>query len=100
MKEIDEMSDEEIIKRFEEIEEKIINLYEHKFRLIDSILKNIINTPVKLYRENENGTWNRFTITDNKENLDEGFWKSIRVERYSTKLETLKNKPKELKEGK
>ena len=56
-------------------------------------------TELKVVGLNEDGTWSRLTITDNLESIKEGFWKSVKVERYSTKLETLKNKPKELVEA-
>lgn len=50
--------------------------------------------------QNPDGTWTRVTSTDNKDVIDEGFFKTVRVERFSVKIETLKNMPKELKEVK
>ena len=50
--------------------------------------------------QNADGTWTRMSVTDNVAKLDEGFFKTVRVERYSLKIETLKNMPKELKEVK
>ena len=49
--------------------------------------------------KNDDGTWTRFTKTDNIAELNNNgnFWKSTKVTRYSTKIETLKNPPKELK---
>lgn len=54
----------------------------------------------KVIYQNEDGTWTRFTKIDNIEELKRGtLFRSTSVNRYTTKLETLKNKPKELKEG-
>jgi len=52
--------------------------------------------------ENEDTTWTRFTKIDNLKELEEKslVYRSNAFPRYSTKLEVLKNKPKELKEEK
>ena len=53
----------------------------------------------KVIYQNEDGTWTRFTKIDNVEELKKGnFFRSTIVNRFTTKLETLKRKPKELEE--
>ena len=52
--------------------------------------------------QNDNGTWSRVKITDNVAELLAGntVWRSSATERYTDKVEILKNKPRELKEVK
>jgi len=83
-----------LIKLF--IHNKIVKdkIYEDQEAVIQELLK--IKEPLVI--ENEDGTWTRIAITDNAENLDKGFYASARVSRYSTRVDVLKNMPKELKE--
>ena len=55
-------------------------------------------TDLEIY-ENEDSTWTRFTRNNNIQDLYNGktVWKSCGFSQYSTKIEILKNKPKELK---
>ncbi len=49
--------------------------------------------------ENEDGTWTRFTKIDNLQELEKTgqIYRTAPINRYTVKLEILKNKPKELK---
>jgi len=77
------------IERLKEIKFQIAELTKEKESLeleLDS----------KVIYQNEDGTWTRFTKIDNVEELLKGtFFRSTAVSRYTTKLETLKNEPKE-----
>ena len=52
--------------------------------------------------QNEDNTWTRFTKIDNIKELEEKgtVFRSSSIDRYTVKLEILKNIPKELKEEK
>lgn len=77
-----------------QIEEQINGLFEKKQKLISEfIAKN--NTGIES-RQNADGTWTRITVTDNATKLNDGFFKVVKVERFSLKVDVLKNKPKEL----
>ena len=52
--------------------------------------------PESVIYQNEDGTWTRFTKIDNLKELEEkgSIFRASITNRYTTKLETLKNQPK------
>lgn len=85
----------DLIEKLVDLEKQITELFEEKTKLLQEFSEEY---PEKFAcKQNEDGTWTRLTLSDNAEKIDEGFWKTVRVERYSLKIETLKNMPKELK---
>lgn len=80
------------VERLKQIKEETDKLHEER-RVLESEVDDLI-----IY-QNEDGTWTRFTKTNNIEELQEGktVWKSCGMEKFSTKIENLKNEPKELK---
>ena len=84
-----------LVEELIELEKQITGLFEQKTKLLQEFSETY---PGKFTcMQNENGTWTRLTLSDNAEKINEGFWKNVKVERYSLKIETLKNMPKELK---
>lgn len=84
-----------LIDRFIEVNENLSELYEQKKALLKISLSECGAGP--LIKQNEDGTWTRITISDNAERINEGYYEFVKVERYSVKIDNLKNKPKELK---
>lgn len=80
------------------VENSLNDLYKQKAELTKKFMEENPNRFAAF--QNEDGTWTRITSTDNKEAIEEGFFKTVRVDRFSVKIETLKNMPKELKEVK
>lgn len=78
------------------IEGQISELYAEKNKIIREIA-NVTQCKAPVIFHNEDNTWTRCTITDSLEKIEEGFFKTVRVERFSSKIEVLKNMPKELK---
>ena len=77
------------IEKIKEIKAKIDEL---------SLEKSEIETqlPPFVVFKNEDGTWTRFTKIDNVEELKRGpVFRAQALNRYTTKIETLKNEPKE-----
>lgn len=83
-----------LIKQFIANKEQKAQVYERQDKLIQELLK--IEEPLII--KNNDGTWTRITITDNADNLDNGFYTPARVSRYAPKVDVPKNMPKELKE--
>lgn len=77
------------------LQDQISELYEKRRRLINNAVEQKI--PRILFKQNQDGTWTRVKIIDNAERLNDGYYEFTKVERFSVKVETLKNKPKELK---
>lgn len=49
--------------------------------------------------QNPDGTWTRFTKINNIKELEKGtLFRTVAVNKFTTKIETLKNPPKELKQ--
>lgn len=88
----------EVVKRLMQIESQLADLFKQKNELVTEFPKQFPEGFCAF--QNPDETWTRITVTDNAEKLDEGFFKTVRVERYTLKIETLKNMPKELKEVK
>ena len=87
----------DLVKQLISIEEKLKELYKQKSEVVRSIAKSTgCKAPVSF--QNPDNTWTRCTITDNLEKIEEGFFNTAKVERFSSKIEVLKNKPKELVE--
>lgn len=82
----------EKVERLKQIKEQINTLYKEESD-IEAELDNCVIYP------NEDGTWTRFTKIDNIEELKKNptIFRVSSVGRYSTKIENLKNPPKELK---
>jgi hypothetical protein len=80
------------------VENSINELYKQKVELIKRFMEENPNNFAGF--QNPDGTWTRVTSVDNKEAIEDGFYKIVRVDRFSVKIETLKNMPKELKEVK
>jgi hypothetical protein len=93
------ITDALIIERYKTIENSLKIAHEEKEKLLKAIAVSYPDSELKVCSVNEDGTWSRLTITDNMQTIEEGFWQPVKVNRYSTKLETLKNKPKELVEA-
>lgn len=87
----------ELIKELLQVENQLSELYKKKNDLVAKFPKAYPQGFTAF--QNEDGTWTRLSVTDNAEKINEGFFKSIRVERFTLKVETLKNIPKELKEA-
>jgi hypothetical protein len=88
----------QLIDQITEVEEKIKELMNEKTELLNYAMDGELVDELKLVSQNSDGTWTRVTVFDNALQMNEGFWKSVKVERFSSKIETLKNPPKELKE--
>lgn len=88
----------ELVKELLKIENQLTDLYKKKNELVAKFPQEFPQGFTAF--QNEDGTWTRVSVADNAEKLNEGFFKTVRVERYSLKIETLKNMPKELKEAK
>jgi len=80
------------------VKNSLNELYKQEAELIKKFIEENPNKFAAF--QNEDGTWTRLTAVDNKEEIEEGFFKTVRVDRFTVKIETLKNMPKELKEGK
>jgi len=79
------------VERLKQIKEEISKLNDEKDKLEE------ITDDLVIY-QNPDGTWTRFTKLDNIEELKKGtLFRSTSVGRYTTKIESLKNPPKELK---
>ena len=79
------------VERLKEIKEAFSKLSEEKKEIENGL-------PEQVIYENEDGTWTRWTRTDNlTELMEKGeIFRAAPISRYTTKLENLKNKPKEL----
>lgn len=86
---------ESVIKNLLTINASLSKLYEEKSELIKTAIKEL-GTSQPLIKQNDDGTWTRINFVDNQERIQEGYYEFIKVERYSVKVEILKNKPKEL----
>jgi len=85
----------DLVQQLIDLEKQITNLFEEKTKLLKEFSEAY---PEKFACvQNEDGTWTRLTLSGNAEKINEGFWKNVKVERYSLKIENLKNMPKELK---
>lgn len=71
-------------------------LYERRKKLIDGLVT--LGIGKVLIAENPDKTWTRVTVMDNAERINDGYYEYLKVERFSVKIENLKNMPKELKE--
>ena len=87
------MTSEEVASEFKNIQEQLNFVYEKRKALLNKALAEFDN---QLFKQNEDGTWIRVTISDNAERINDGYFEFVKVERYSVKVEILKNKPKEL----
>lgn len=87
----------ELIKELLQIENQLTELYKKKNELVSKFPQEFPQSFTAF--QNEDGTWTRLSVIDNAEKLNEGFFKTVRVERFNLKVETLKNMPKELKEA-
>ena len=83
------------IQKFIDMDRRIKDLYQEQSDLIKEHIKEHPEEK-QLFQQNSDGTWTRLSLIDNKDEIDAGYWKNVRVERYSVKIENLKNKPKEL----
>lgn len=96
---IDHSVKNSIIEKITTLDSQINELVGKKSGLISSFCDEYSpEAELRVIKQNDDGTWSRLTITDNVEAVKTGFWKSVKVDRFSTKLETLKNKPKEIQE--
>lgn len=86
-----------IIDAFIDVNNDLTKLYEKKAALLNTVVKNWGNIS-PMIKQNEDGTWTRIVIQDNQERMKDGYYEFVRVERYSVKIDNLKNKPKELKD--
>jgi hypothetical protein len=88
----DYMSPKQACEKLKENKEKTEALYRER----DYLEKRL---PEKVIYQNEDGTWTRFTKTDNFKTIEETgiVWKSTSFGRFSTKFEDLKREPKENK---
>jgi hypothetical protein len=84
-----------LIDRFIEINENLTELYEKKKSLLKIGINEFGTDP--LIKQNEDGTWTRITFVDNAERMNNGYYELVKIELFSVKIDTLKNKPKELK---
>lgn len=82
----------EKIERLKQIKEQLKALYEEESQ-IEAELDNCV-----IYL-NEDNTWTRFTKIDNIEELkkNSSIFRVSSIGRFTTKIENLKNPPKELK---
>lgn len=87
------MTAEDVALEFKTIQEQLNFVYEKRKALLTKTLDEFDKILIK---QNEDGTWTRVTISDNAERINEGYYEFVKVERYSVKVESLKNKPKEL----
>jgi hypothetical protein len=87
---------EQLINDLLKVEKDITELYAKKAELLSEFPKSFPNNMA--IKQNGDSTWSILTLTDNAEKINEGSFKTVRVERFSLKIETLKNMPKELKE--
>jgi hypothetical protein len=73
-----------------EIKEKIENFSKQKTEIENSL-------PEKVIYQNSDGTWTRFSKIDNLLELEEkgSIFRASITNRYTTKVEMLKNQPKE-----
>lgn len=88
----------DIIDQLLEVEKQLTDLFKVKNDLIIKFAQTSPNGTESF--QNPDGTWTRISVADNAKAIDQGFFKTVRVERFSLKIETLKNMPKELKEAK
>jgi len=88
---------QQIFEDILDVHKDIIELEKKKRELAAQIIKMGIPEN-KLIIQNLDGSWTRATILDNVERIDSGYYEMTRIERFSLKVEHLKNKPKELKE--
>jgi hypothetical protein len=79
------------IKELISIEEQIKQLYEEKAEILENISDLVIY-------QNDDGTWTRFAKLDTvKEILEKGtIFRANSITKYSSKIDVLKNRPKEL----
>ena len=87
---------ESVIKNLLAINNSLSKLYEEKAEILKTAIKEI-GTSQPLIKQNEDGTWTRISLIDNQERMNDGYYEFVKVERYSVKVDTLKNMPKELK---
>ena len=78
-----------------ELEEHLKDCYEKRTELM-SKFREVAKSDF-LITQNPDGTWTRIAFTDNAEKINEGIVKIVKVERFSIKVDVLKNMPKELK---
>lgn len=89
-----------VISRIQSIDERIKNLLKEKDDLLDKIYSEYEKDPeLVICAKNGNTGWVRLTIFDNSELIKKELWKTIKVERFSTKIETLKTNPKNFKKN-
>lgn len=83
----------EKVERLKAIKAQIEELSKEKKEIEDRL------SGLEIY-QNDDGTWTRFSKVDNMKELEKTgqIYRAAPINRYSTKLETLKNKPKELKD--
>lgn len=79
------------VERLKEIKSSIDSLSKERQEIENTLDDQIIY-------QNTDGTWTRFTKIDNiQELIEKGtMFRASSINRYTVKLETLKNKPKEL----
>jgi hypothetical protein len=80
----------EKVERLKKIREEFETLSNEKKEIEESL-------PEQVIYQNPDSTWTRWTRTDNLKELKEKgeIFRAAPIGRYSTKLEVLKNKPKE-----
>ena len=79
------------VEKFKLIKEKQAALSKEADEIINRL-------PDLVMYQNDDSTWTRFSKIDNLKELEEkgSFFRASSINRYTTKVETLKNKPKEL----
>ena len=82
-----------------DIDDQLQELFEAKRVLLAKLVEKYGVEEPAIY-ENEDGTWTRLKLIDNIQELAQNgtVWKSTSFEQYSSKVDVLKRKPKELVE--
>jgi len=83
------------IDEFLELNQKLVELHEQKKELLERMG---IDPRRILAKKNVDGTWTRVTIHDNAVRINDGYYEFVKIERYTAKVDVLKNMPKELRE--
>ena len=86
------VQEELLVEKLKKLKKQQELLSEEKKKIIEELDDMVIY-------QNEDGSWTRFTKIDNLQELQEKgqVFRSTSLERYTTKVEILKNTPKELK---
>jgi 3-polyprenyl-4-hydroxybenzoate decarboxylase len=89
------LTQDQLFQSLLEIEANLKAIYEKRTQLMTSF-RDVMKSDFAIIK-NEDGTWTRIAFTDNAEKINEGIVKIVKVERFSIKVDVLKNMPKELK---